>query len=113
MVSSFTPSVIPFVLAALVAFPVFAAASPEIGEVVELLRKIHPDQCQRHQLRGQVLVAHREHDQKRLNALYPELDAITRKLKPDENRIKALTENLSASDQDAFESAQLSLGSCD
>lgn len=112
MDSSITSPVTRLVLAAITAFPVYAA-SPEIEEVIDLLKKIHPDQCERHLLRGRVMVAHREHDQKRLNELYPKLDAITRKLKADEGRINALREKLPASDQNAFESAQLALGTCD
>lgn len=114
MVSFIPPLVIGFTLSAAVVFPLYAA-SPELEEASDLLKKIHHDQCLRHTLRGQVMVAHREHDQKRLDELYPKLDSITRKLKPDETRLEAIKNTLShtASDQDAYESLILELGACD
>ena len=114
MVSSHPTRIAGFLVFLLVSAPVFSA-SPQLEEAVSLLHRIHLDQCQRHQLRGQVMVAHREHDKKRLNALFPELDAITRKLKADESHLSALRDQLSgnASDQNAFESVMLELGQCD
>ncbi|MGI9213744.1 MAG: hypothetical protein ACR2HF_14845 [Methylococcaceae bacterium] len=114
MVSIIPTLVIGFTLSAVAVFPLYAASS-ELDEASDLLKKIHHDQCLRHTLRGQVMVAHREHDQKRLDELYPSLDSITRKLKPDEARLEVIKNNLShtASDQDAYESLILELGGCD
>ena len=91
------------------------AETPELEEVAELLKKIHDDQCQRHSLRGRVMVAHRAHDQKTLDELYPKLETLTKKIKPDEERIKALQAAISGDSaaQDRLESIQVELGACD
>lgn len=101
------------------AFPLLTvsaqAETPELNEAIGLLKKIHDDQCQRHLLRSKVMVAHRDHDQKTLNALYPQLDTVTKKLKPDEDRIKQLQSSIAedASNQLVFESAMVELTACE
>ena len=61
------------------------------------------------------MVAHREHDQKTLSELYPKLETLTKKIKPDEERIKALQAVISGDSaaQDRLESIQVELGACD
>lgn len=91
------------------------AETPELEEVIGLLRKTHDDQCQRHALRSKVMVAHRAHDQKSLDDLYPRLESISKKLKSDEDRIKVLQSVIAQNyeTQNALEAAQVELGACD
>jgi len=108
-------SLIPLVAALLIPEAPVQAEGSALDEAVALLKKIHADRCERHSLRGQVMVAHRAHDQKTLNQIYPLLDEISRKLKPDEDRIKALQAIIeqNSADQNAMESAVLEMGECD
>ena len=94
--------------------PVFAV-SPDLAEATELLKQMHADECQKQKLRGQLLVAHQAHDQAKMNALYPQLEAINNRLKPSENKLNALKVNLKKNreDQNAFETVQLQMGECD
>lgn len=91
------------------------AASQELAEATELLGKMHADECQKQKIRGQLLLAHQSHDQARMTALAPQLDAINDRLKPSEMRLKALKEGIrkNPEDQGAFDTAQLALGECD
>lgn len=87
----------------------------EVEEAIALLQQIHPDQCQQQKLRGQVLVAHRDHDQETLDAIYPQLEVVSKRLKPLEDRLNALKAAIKKNpqDQNAFEAALLQNADCD
>lgn len=87
----------------------------EVEEAVALLQQIHADQCQQQKLRGQVMVAHRSHDQETLDAIYPQLEAVSKRLKPSEDRLNALKASIKKDpqDQNAFEAALLQNAECD
>ena len=90
------------------------ASSAEIEEAVTLLKQMHADQCQQQQLRGQVMLAHRNHDEETLKELWPQIEAISKRLKPLEDKLKALKANFKQNpdDQSAFETALLREAEC-
>jgi hypothetical protein len=93
------------------AFP----ASPDVERATQILKDSRGDQCQRQQLRGQILLAHQAHDQPQLDALGPQLEAINHRLKATEDQLKALKAVIrkNSDDQNAFETAQLELADCE
>jgi len=94
--------------------PVFAA-SADVEEAVALTKQSHADQCQKKKIQVQLLLAHQHHDQDKLNALGPDLDAINKRLKPIEDKLNALKAGFKKNPDDAgaFETALLQLGDCE
>lgn len=105
---------IPALAASLLAFPAVATAA-DVDEAIDLLKKTHDDQCEQQQLRGRLLVAHQSHDSVTLEALTPKLEALNARMKPSTEKLKALVAKFSENSQDrnAFEKAQIEMGSCD
>jgi hypothetical protein len=103
-------------LAVIVVFssPVFSA-SPELEEALALARQIHPDECEQHHLRGQLLMAHQSHDEEKLDTLGPRLEAVNQRLKPSEDRLKALKLRFGKNpgEQSSFDAALQEAGDCD
>lgn len=87
----------------------------EVDEAIALLKQTHDDECEQQKLRGRLLVAHQSHDSATLETLTPKLEAINSRLKPSEEKLKALQEkfNDNSNDRNAFEIAQLEMGECD
>ncbi len=94
--------------------PVFAV-SPDVHAAIDLVKQAHTDQCQKTKIQVQLLVAHQHHDQDKLNALGPELDAINKRLKPTEEKLNALKAIIKKNpdDESAFETALLQVGNCE
>lgn len=91
-------------------------ASPaDLEEAVTLLRDTRADRCQQSVLRGKLLVAHRSHDERTVNEFYPQLEAVNARLKPAEDKLKALQAvlRLTSEENNAFESAQIEYGTCE
>ncbi len=91
------------------------AASPDVQTAIELSKQHHAEQCEKKKIQVQLLIAHQHHDQNKLTALGPELDAINKRLKPTEDKMNALKANIKKNpdDQSAFETALLQLGDCE
>ncbi|WP_045224959.1 hypothetical protein [Methyloterricola oryzae] len=107
--------ILPFCALGLASLPPLARSSPaDLEEAKALLQQMHEDQCQQQELRGKVMLAHRDHDDASLKELWPKVEAISAKLKPAEERMKVLKANLkqNADEQDAFETALLESGEC-
>lgn len=94
--------------------PAFAAGA-DVQAAVDLMKQSHADQCQKKKIQVQLLLAHQQHDQGKLNALGPELDAINKRLKPTEDRLNALKAAIKKNpdDEAAFETALLEMGDCE
>lgn len=90
-------------------------ASADLEQAIALLRDTHADRCEQSALRARILVAHQSHDDKTVNALYPQLEALNARLKPAETKLKTLTAVIqqNSTEQNAFETAQLENGSCE
>jgi hypothetical protein len=95
-------------------FPVLGFAA-EVDEAIALLKQTHDDQCEQQKLRGRLLIAHQAHDSATLEALTPKLEALNARMKPSADKLKELTAKFSENSQDrnAFENAQIEMGSCD
>ena len=91
------------------------ALSPDVEAAIELSKQHHAELCEKKKIQVQLLIAHQHHDQDKLNALGPELDAINKRLKPTEDKMNALKANMKKNpdDQSAFETALLQLGDCE
>jgi len=91
------------------------ASSADLEQAVSLLRDTRADRCQQSSLRSKLLVAHRSHDEKTVNEFYPQLEALNAKMKPAEDKLKALQAviRLNSEENSAFETAQLEYGSCE
>jgi predicted nucleic acid-binding Zn-ribbon protein len=96
------------------AAPAFAAGA-DVEEAVALMKQSHADQCQKKKIQVQLLLAHQHHDQDKLNALGPELEAINKRLKPTEDKLAALKAKIKKNPDDAgaFETALLQVGDCE
>jgi len=94
--------------------PAFAA-SAEVQAAVDLMKQSHQDQCQKKKIQVQLLLAHQHHEQDKLNALGPELDAINKRLKPTEDKLNTLKAGFKKNPDDAsaFETALLDVGNCE
>lgn len=94
--------------------PAFAT-SPDVAAAIELSKQHHAEQCEKSKIKVQLLLAHQHHDQDKLNALGPELEAINKRLKPTEDKLNALKANFKKNpdDESAFETALLALGECE
>lgn len=91
------------------------AVSADVEAAVALAKQAHADLCQKKKIQSQLLLAHQAHDQDKLAALGPELDAINKRLKPTEDKLNALKAKIkkSADEQSAYEAALLQVGDCD
>ncbi len=100
--------------ACLLGLPAVVAAA-DVDEAIALLKQTHDDQCEQQKLRGRLLVAHQFHDSDTLEALTPKLEALNARMKPSADKLKELTARFSENSQDrnAFEKAQIEMGSCD
>lgn len=105
-----------FAIAASLIFsaPVFAA-SADVQAAIALMKQTHADQCQKKKIQVQLLVAHQHHDQGKLDALGPGLDAINKRIKPTEDKLNALKAVIKKNPDDAsaFDTALLELGDCE
>ena len=92
-----------------------SAAGPEVEEASALLKQMHPDQCLKRNIQSHLLAAHQTHDQKVLQEYGGKLDDVNKRLKPQEDRLKALKEQIKKNAQDklALESVEMSLGACE
>ena len=90
-------------------------ADTDLEEAIGLLKQMHADQCQLQQVRGQLMVAHQNHDESAVQTLVPQMDSITRRVKPSEDRLKALKASINQNldDKNAFETALLESGNCE
>jgi hypothetical protein len=107
--------ILPLCALVLASSPPLAQSSPaELEEATALLQQMHEDQCQQQELRGKVMLAHRNHDDSALKELWPKIEAISSKLKPAEERMKVLKANLKQNpdEQNAFETALLQNAEC-
>ncbi len=107
--------IVPLCALGLGSFPPLAQSSPaDLEEATALLQQMHEDQCQQQELRGKVMLAHRNHDDASLKELWPKIEAISAKLKPAEERMNVLRANLiqNPDEQNAFETALLQSGEC-
>jgi hypothetical protein len=107
-----------FILAVAVGFSFsasVAANSMEVEAAIDLLKQSHMEQCQKIKIKKELLIAHQHHDQARLKALSPDLDAINQRLKPTEDKLKILKAAMMKDPDDVsdFETAMLHLDACE
>jgi len=106
-------------LSAVAAPFVFSAAAfavnPDVAAAIELTKQHRAEECDKKKIQVQLLVAHQHHDQAKLSALGPELDAINKRLKPTEDKMNALKANMKKNpdDESAYETALLEMGDCE
>ncbi|MFM8332271.1 MAG: hypothetical protein ACKN9T_11325 [Candidatus Methylumidiphilus sp.] len=104
------------IFAASLAFsmPAFAV-SPDVEAALQLVKQTHADLCQQRKIKVQLLAAHQAHDQDKLDALEPQLEAINKRLKPTTDQLNALKAkmNKNPDDKSAFEAAMLEVGDCE
>lgn len=114
--SNISSSLLVFVITATLGYssPGFAV-STDVEAAAALLQQMHADQCHKHKLQGQLLAAHQSHDQEKLKNLWPQLEAINKRLKPSEDQLSKLKVGIrkNVEDNSAFEAAQLRVGDCD
>jgi len=91
------------------------AASADVQAAIGLMKQTHADQCQKKKIQSQLLIAHQRHDQSKLDALGPELDAINKRLKPTEDKLSVLKAAIKKNpdDESAFEEGLLQTGDCE
>ncbi|TRX02965.1 hypothetical protein [Candidatus Methylobacter oryzae] len=91
-----------------------AANSMEVEAAIDLMKQSHMEQCQKIKIKRELLIAHQNHDQARLKALSPELDAINQRLKPTEDKLKILKAAMmkNPDDESDFATAMLHLDAC-
>jgi hypothetical protein len=94
--------------------PVFAD-SKQVEEAITLLKQTYPEQCQKNKIKVQLLIAHQNHDQIRLNELGAKLDEINRILKPTDEKLTVLKSAIKKNPDDEadFNTALLDLSSCE
>lgn len=90
------------------------AASQDVEAALALVRQIQPDRCALQKVRGKILVAHQSHDQSTMDALAPQMDALTARLKPAEDKLRELTVAIkkNPTDQNVYAAAQTEAASC-
>ncbi|BBL72199.1 hypothetical protein [Methylogaea oryzae] len=90
------------------------AANPSVDEALALLKHMQPDRCALQKVRGKILIAHQSHDQSAMDALAPQMDAITARLKPSEEKLRELTTVIKQNPQDqtVYAAAQVEASSC-
>ena len=95
--------------------PSVFGATAELEQAVSLLRDTRTDRCQQSALRARLLVAHRSHDEKTVDELFPQLEALNARMKPADDKLKTLAAviRLNSQEQNAFETAQIENGSCE
>ena len=91
-----------------------AANSAEVEAAIDLMKQSHMDQCQKIKIKKELLIAHQHHDQAKLKALSPELDAINKRLKPTEDKLTILKSAMmkNPDDESDFATAMLYLDAC-
>jgi len=91
-----------------------AANSAEVEAAIDLLKQSHLEQCQKIKIKKELLIAHQHHDQAKLQALGPELDAINKRLKPTEDKLTVLKSAMmkNPDDESDFATAMLYLDAC-
>jgi len=91
-----------------------AANSMEVEAAIDLMKQSHMDQCQKIKIKKELLIAHQHHDQAKLKALSPELDAINKRLKPTEDKLTILKSAMmkNPDDESDFATAMLYLDAC-
>lgn len=91
-----------------------AAISTEVEAAIDLMEQSHMEQCQKIKIKKELLIAHQHHDQAKLQALSPELDAINKRLKPTEDKLAILKSVMmkNPDDESDFATAMLYLDTC-
>ncbi len=91
-----------------------AAVSKDVEAAIDLMKQSHTEQCEKIKIKRELLIAHQNHDQARLKALSPELDAINQRLKPTEDKLKILKSAMmkNPDDESDFATAMLHLDAC-
>lgn len=91
------------------------AISKDVEAAIDLMKQSHTEQCQKIKIKRELLIAHQHHDQARLQALSPDLDAINQRLKPTEDKLKILKAAMMKNPDDVsdFETAMLHLDACE
>ncbi len=94
---------------------VAAAVSKDVEAAIDLMKQSHTEQCQKIKIKRELLIAHQNHDQARLKALSPDLDAINQRLKPTEDKLKILKAAMmkNPDDESDFATAMLHLDACE
>ena len=102
-------------LTVLLGFGAGTGVAAEVDEAIALLKQTHDDQCEQQKLRGRLLIAHQSHDTMTLEALTPKLEALNARMKPSSEKLKELTAKFKddAPARNAFEKAQIEMGTCD
>ncbi|MGZ5018276.1 MAG: hypothetical protein ACXV8U_21110 [Methylobacter sp.] len=92
-----------------------AAISKDVEAAIDLMKQSHTEQCQKIKIKKELLIAHQHHDQATLKALGPDLDAINKRLKPTEDKLKILKSAMmkNPDDESDFETAMLHLDACE
>lgn len=91
------------------------AISKDVEAAIDLMKQSHMEQCQKMKIKKELLIAHQNHDQARLKALSPDLDAINQRLKPTEDKLKTLKIAMmkNPDDESDFATAMLHLDACE
>jgi hypothetical protein len=113
---NFAPLSTLFLIFSLFAFNAQAAGEEaDLNEAISLLQQTHADQCRNQKIKGQLMLAHREHDQAKMQELWPQADEVSKRLKPSEDRLRVLKANIKKNQdlQNAFEQRLLAMGECD
>lgn len=102
-------------LTVLLAFCAGTGFAADVDEAIALLKQTHDDQCEQQKLRGRLLIAHQAHDTMTLEALTPKLEALNVRMKPSTEKLKELSAKFrdDAPARNAFEKAQIEMGTCD
>ncbi|TAK60389.1 hypothetical protein [Methylobacter sp.] len=92
-----------------------AAISKDVEAAIDLMKQSHTEQCEKIRIKKELLIAHQHHDQAKLQALSPDLDAINKRLKPTEDKLKILKSAMmkNPDDESDFETAMLHLDVCE
>lgn len=83
--------IMPVFAVTLILSPPAQSASQNVDAALALVKQMQPDQCALQKVRGKVLVAHQAHNQAVLDALTPQMDELTARLKPLDDKLHDLT----------------------
>lgn len=109
-----TPAVY-LAVASILSFSSAHATSLDVQAALDLYRQSQADQCQKKKIQVQLFIAHQRHDQDKLGALGPELEAINKRIKPTEDKLNTLKAKFKQNPDDvgAYETGLLNLGNCE
>lgn len=91
------------------------AETAALSEALDLLVKMRPELCLKQKTQAQALMAHQAHDDARLRQLGSQMETITQRIKPAQDRLTSLKSSFAGNQADklAFENAQLQLPACE